>query len=534
MVLRLLSGIFRKREERRSAFDKLAETDRMSETERQALSDRLSEAMSEPGKPVAEPATLEERSYASVFDEFAQNTTEQERSQDPDAGMPEQIRKQAEAISAMSLDEIDAMFPEPVKPLPPVLVLRDYRGDGAAFGRGSSWLGGLPTLGNRPWPRDASGRAMHHLATLDLPELSREIPEARLPKVGQLVFFLRLIDGMSAPCVVHVTAPGMSLPPDDLDRLDQGSGGVLQARAFPDRQDLRAFPRWPVSFHRLAANDRGEPDRAEIFRIAGEPAGYFLSTKAFAAHLPNGEGPWLWDSAQRFASSLRLTPEEMARAEKRATSRLSRLKSDLDSIQRGGNRERVAKLKEQCAIAEQDLRMARDGGGEFRDFEAEISGWAGRWDRWAALGPEDIARLEAYFAETRFDFFANVQSRFGIFYDQGGRRYHSLEAVASDTLRALASAPPETFGTLPEEVRTIIAREYRLPHAHGWHQAFGAGGDIQEENAEMADRYMLLQLSHDNLMELGFGDMGSLKFWIRPEDMAAGRWDRVEATMRGH
>ncbi len=534
MVLRLLSGIFRRRREQRSAFDKLAETDHMSAADRQALSEKLSAAMSEPGKSAAKPEKLEERSTASAFDAFARNSARPGRPQSSDAGMREEVRKQAEALSAMTLDEIDAMFPEPVAPLPPVLVLRDYRGDGAAFGRGSSWLGGLPMLGDLPWPREASGQAMHHLATLDLAELSREVPEAGLPESGQLVFFLRLTDGMSAPFVAHVTAPGMSLPPDDLERLDQGGGGVLQARAFPDRQDLRVFPRWPVSFHRLAANDRGEPDRAEIFRIAGEPAGYFLSTKAFAEYLPNGEGPWLWDSAQRFASSLRLTPEEMARAEKRATSRMSRLKNDLDVARDRGDPERIAPLEEQCAIAEQDLRMARDGAADFRKFAAEIANWAGRWDRWAAMGPEDVARLEAYFAETLFDFFGKVQSRFGIFYHQGGRRYHSLEAVASDTLRALASAPPESFGTLPEEVRTIIAREYRLPHAHGWHQAFGAGGDIQEENAEMADRYMLLQLSHDNLMELGFGDMGSLKFWIRPEDMAAGRWDRVEATMRGH
>lgn len=53
MVVKLLTGIFRRRQEKREAFDALADADRMSLEEREALSERFSDMLT--GAPDAAP-----------------------------------------------------------------------------------------------------------------------------------------------------------------------------------------------------------------------------------------------------------------------------------------------------------------------------------------------------------------------------------------------------------------------------------------------------------------------------------------------
>ena len=76
-------------------------------------------------------------------------------------------------------------------------------------------------------------------------------------------------------------------------------------------------------------------------------------------------------------------------------------------------------------------------------------------------------------------------------------------------------------------------REIHCP----WHQMLGAGKNLQgtAEDARADSTVLLLQIDSDLSLhkDFMFCDMGMAQFWIEPDDMAAGSFDKAWATTEG-
>jgi hypothetical protein len=156
---------------------------------------------------------------------------------------------------------------------------------------------------------------------------------------------------------------------------------------------------------------------------------------------------------------------------------------------------------------------------------AQTAVWAASSDPWAPLPPEGLAALKERMARDHADFPVLA----------GGwvpRRVEDLERAA---LHALATADDRGYATLPAATRDWIDTTQRLP-AGGWHQLFGRGVEIQGDASAMREEgyVLLLQLVADPWMTWSFGDAGAYTFWIRPDDLARGRWSAAKLVFECH
>jgi hypothetical protein len=79
----------------------------------------------------------------------------------------------------------------------------------------------------------------------------------------------------------------------------------------------------------------------------------------------------------------------------------------------------------------------------------------------------------------------------------------------------------------------VVRRELHCP----LHQMLGVGKDIQgtAEEARADGTILLLQIDSDHSVHehFMFCDMGVAQFWIKPDDLAAGRFDKAWGTTEG-
>ncbi len=161
----------------------------------------------------------------------------------------------------------------------------------------------------------------------------------------------------------------------------------------------------------------------------------------------------------------------------------------------------------------------------FKQFVEETSNWTRGRDPWSLMQPADVAQLAAQMKRAREEF-----HDFARYYAPGRRE--ELETIA---LVTMASADARGYAALPEPVRQLINRDCLLPTG-GWHQMFGRGIEIQGDSCAMREQgyIMLLQLTHDDLMQWSFGDNGVYQFWISPADLAKHNWAAVKMTFECH
>jgi uncharacterized protein YwqG/Lon protease-like protein len=106
-----------------------------------------------------------------------------------------------------------------------------------------------------------------------------------------------------------------------------------------------------------------------------------------------------------------------------------------------------------------------------------------------------------------------------------------------------AALIPNVIGTflngeplIPEAVAAAAAKDLDPP-GQPLHQMFGYGADIQGTAGEAHSDglILLLQIDSDRAVdkEFMFCDMGMVQFWIKPADLAAGRFDKAWATTEG-
>lgn len=150
---------------------------------------------------------------------------------------------------------MSAAFPAPVH------LLRLPLSRSAEWEAVTSWLGGRPRLGGRPWPR-IGGTPLHFLAQIDLAALARLRPGSGLPGTGALaVFGLCDNEAMYDPArdncrLVHVPDPAAAPPaappgvdPETYARQHAHMTGLLATQTAA----LEEFDRDEPVFRKVAA-----------------------------------------------------------------------------------------------------------------------------------------------------------------------------------------------------------------------------------------------------------------------------------------
>lgn len=405
---------------------------------------------------------------------------------------------------------------------------------------GTSWFGGLPRLGDTAWPRDGSGQPMTPLAQIDLSGLAAAVKVPALPHRGSLAFFAALPEsGDWTGRAVYVPQPATSAPPAPLPPVGNHTFGGFLRRGEPS-EGQTTYPRMALELVPVQAS--GETERAaflaEVERVLGPGREYNLSPNLFKDVMPEDNQPLNRDSLLRFLHGARIALGSGEAAEK-----------ELQKA-RGGYANSIKGLTEKLAgeTDEREVLQARldntllavkrldtilgDFGAATRQLAVELetmAEWARIGDRWQPLSDAEqdgLAPLLEPWTTYRGLGWAHLNRTYGI--------HRSMQDCVTETLLVMAVAGDEVFSRLPEPVREAVGGPWRQPYRQGQHQMFGCPDSIQDAAATNAQAYLLLQLQCDDLAGFHWGDAGVLQFWIAPEDLTAGRWDRARMTFEGN
>lgn len=431
---------------------------------------------------------------------------------------------QKNALPELTAEEIDRIAADidrrdlrgkTFKRTPGIALVRMQRADLDVEYGGTSWLGGLPTLGDAPWPRDEFGRAMHHLAQIDLDTVPDPLLPTGMPQKGALAFFMNTAtDGPRQGKVIYSPTIGNTATelPGDLVPIYHGPDWGYYVKGHARETAPDTFPRWPVEFVLLPMTNQNRDDDAHElmgdllpFQAAGE-----LSPQNYRTTLPDFARPWFWDTAYRFTMSVRLARDDIH-----------------DTLQKA--KKRVQHYGPSYQAAVDTIRRDQDA---FSAFVDEVSIWAVSHEPWDRMSPEDAAQLETYFAQVRDN--GAEPGRFKPFYQFTQGELISVQEAATATLVAAANAPPEVYATLPFEVRDDIDTRYRIANIGRWHQMFGLGFKIGSAASTHTHHHLLLQLHSDQLVNWMWGDRGVVQFWISEDDLLAQNWDAVDMTLESH
>jgi hypothetical protein len=425
---------------------------------------------------------------------------------------------------------------------PAVVLARAARRPGFDVTRdGTSWFGGLPALGQQAWPLDRSGKPMTPLAQIDLTGLGEKVLVPGLPDTGSLAFFAALAETDDwSSLVIHVDKPGApSQPPTPLPPVQNHTFGGPLRRGEPD-DTQRLFPRMALDLVLVKAS--GETERAafdaEVERALGPGPEHSLSASQFKDAIPDAKRPWNRDSLLRFLHGARIALGSGAAAEKelqKARDGYAHSIKGLTEKLAGETEEREslqARLDQSLKAAKRLDSILADFGAATRQLATELetmTDWAQIGDRWQPLSEAEQEAL------------APLLEPWTTYHDAGWaflKRTNSVHPGMGDcvieTLLVMAVAGDEVFSRLPEPVRDAVNGPFRQPYRRGHHQMFGCPDSIQDAAASNAQSYLLLQLQCDDLAGFHWGDAGVLQFWIRPEDLEAGRWDRAYMTFEGN
>jgi len=398
---------------------------------------------------------------------------------------------------------------------PGVAIVRLQRADLDVEVAGTSWLGGLPTLSALPWPRDAKGRAMHHLAQIDLGTIPDPLLPKGMPNVGALAFFMttsgKKLD-QGKVIYLPLIANSATEPPEDLSPIYDGPDWGYYVKGHARESAPDTFPRWPLEFVLLPLADKTRDNDAHELMAEMLPlqSDIKLSPNNYRQSLPDFARPVFWDTAHRFTNSIRLARDDIdltvARTEARIEGYGARYQADLDVL-----------LKNDEA---------------FSQFVDEVSIWAVVHEPWDKMAPEDVAQLHTYFGRVRD--IGQTKASFKPFYQFTQGELLSIDEATTATLLAAANGPPDVYAKLPFEVRDDIDTKYRLAGKERWHQMFGLGTEIKTAVRDHTHHHLLLQLHSDQLVNWMWGDMGVVQFWIAEEDLLKQNWDAVEMTIEAH
>lgn len=405
-------------------------------------------------------------------------------------------------------------------PIPsPIALIRKARLRSRDWFDDPSWLGGLPKLAGIPWPRDGNGAPLPFAAQIDLADIAAVCPEAPLPAAGSLAFFLG--DGAVVPVppgTHEFTAPPAA--PND------GNGSSARNTARP-LQDF--FPFWPVEPVAIALpedlSDWDEPGNEEAVEQA--------MTEWLARRYPLRDGAltlaepaahiW-WHGACHLAERLRLALAEGSRLIDRRRTRISDARADIEMLQSDPATTPLRMEAAERAFEREEAKLANIGAqhAALSQVVSAMDGFTDERDPWIPLTQEEFAVVEDVLTHLSRDCPDLVRRHLP----------GSMAELAALSLRAMVSGPPEALAQIPDSELARINAAFRLANLHQ-HQMFGpSGGHRRAAHESHRGEILLLQLAHDDMMDWNWGDMGLYQFWIRPEDLARRRWDRVALTFQ--
>lgn len=406
---------------------------------------------------------------------------------------------------------------------------------------GTSWFGGLPALGQQPWPLDGGGQPMTPLAQIDLTGLTERVKVPGLPTEGSLAFFAALPEtGRWSGHAVHVLQPGPpTAPPGPLPPvMNHSFGGPLRRGETGDTQ--RLFPRMAMQLVPIAISAKTDPEGfdAEVEAALGAGREGSLSSALFKEAIPDANRPFNRDSLLRFLRGARIALASGEAAEKKLRDLHVTYASVVARLT--GTPPRSAEERDQAAAqlvkARKTLKRLDD---IFRDYDAAsrqmvenlatLDTWAANGDRWQALTEPEQAMLAPLLEPLTAPHglgWAHLTETSGI--------HRSMQDCVDETLLVMAVAEDGVFNSLPEPLRAAINGPWRQPYRRSRHQMFGSPASLQSAAEDNANAFLLLQLQSDDIAGFHWGDAGVLQFWIRPEDLESGHWERVCMTFEGH
>ena len=421
--------------------------------------------------------------------------------------------------------------------MPPVVIVRRPRGSDLEWDTSPSWFGGRPRLGDIPWPRTPAGVPFVFYAQIDLAELASVMDEPSFRRDGSLAFFIpwSAEDGLvDTHAVIHVPsdASGTVAPPD-------GAPGVLGWMGddfYPSYQRpefSRSFPRWPVKLERITTDRDGWE---AVIRERYGKSEYAFSASTVQRLLGNKVLPHWWREAQVYAAALADVPTDPWNQRARHAKSIRYAEQQLSNAQGKGLSVTLGRMfgravsedvSKATAALERELDRASIFEKQLRQVSSvshDITVRAKSHAPHAQMDQDNILRLIAEQMYVR----EKLDSACGSLVP----RYPGELTI--DTIIAFATGEDEAYRSIPEVVRQFIDEKHLLPQGP-LHQMFGEGDSIQTiASCENADHVMLLQLAYDDMMRWRFGDVGAYQFWIRPEDLGDGRWDRMRLTFESH
>lgn len=428
---------------------------------------------------------------------------------------------------------------------PALRLVRRPRGKSTAKGlspevswaQATSWLGGLPRLGEVPWPRNSKGVPLLFVAQLDLADAAAALglQTEALPG-GSLAFFLDgwSKDGLGLVRQVPTEAArtGHTPVPQDAPAAYSCRGELFPQDANPMAyaEAPRTFPYWPVAML----------PESQVHLVAGRP--YFLSARELRTRCSTPL-PYYWHTALHLAQCLRVcvatVPNRMHYEQKRwqqakANQNQRRPEGHWGAGKgwweawwqkwwRGPSPE-AKRAAEQTQAAWQRWQEMQGQVASFAAFVQEVTDWTQDRAPWSVMPENAVAQLEAKLATTHREY-----RRLSSIYCP-----RTLAELETHTFVEMATAEADAYRTFPAELVALLETGYQVPTG-AQHQLFGEPAVIQgNAMEEQAGKLLLLQLGYDDMLHWQFGDMGAYQFWIAPEDFRAGRWAAAEATFEGH
>ena len=458
-----------------------------------------------------------------------------------------EARRREDRKARLSPAKLDRLLSQEERP--GILLKRHWPPDQPATQ--NSWLGGLPKLPDGlAWPHHPeTGLALHHLAQIDLSEMP--LPEAgpQLPRRGTLFFFADIEESMNwedgpdtghsavlytdlqtrdldhtpapgtlpevdhtrarmtgtswgfRPCKFHVYArwpiTGHAVPTWPMEGLPKGvdyrSGysEALEARIAQVRRDVLGAPRKTHQFVSVINRTWVETEGADGKKTGGDRIS--IDEEAFGPGFPfNGfvAREYLRDIDKVVRCDLETAERSIAYAKKR-----ERAPSEYDLTRRSDAKRLLPKvealLAEVSAVDDTEPPGATLAG-RIRALITDTAGTSRGTEAWVDGQPQRRAILRAL--------------------------AHGISTPA-----LLERVPPRAI----EAVAGLV-----LPaHEYTKHYMLGAKGASSNPTSGRGVR--LLQLDSDYALEFMFCDCGIIDFWIAPEDLEAGRWDRAWAATAG-
>ncbi|WP_302477141.1 DUF1963 domain-containing protein [Ruegeria arenilitoris] len=384
-----------------------------------------------------------------------------------------------------------------------------------------SYIGGLPMLGEHPWPRTPAGVPLTFCAQIDLETVTALRPDTGLPQTGLLLFFCDTVQNQHGSVVYLGTAGSLRQPPA---RTPHAFGEYYGRSLLKHDNPLcvvHTLPCWPVEFHSAPYEEEVDDDGNDPLELEAANPEFcrprlvdLLIEHKLAPDAALRETGFVWHASVKILAG-HLIRELSACRE----TLLAQIIPD------------TMKSRAQRAwIKHAPLRWTK-GYKPFRKFVLDLWSWSQEQPAWAELHDEDRKRL--WQSTERLDeefrrFAPDTRSLYSV--GLGG-----AEKLARNTVRHAVTGGDEAWLALPEPVREHINNHELAPGDDPErHQMFGQGRMVQAGVYERLNQLLLLQLTYDSFGSLWPGDVGIMTWWIRPEHLKAREWAQTEFMFECH